>query len=134
MPVTQSAFGSLDAAMEAMIQAKRTLTTGATGNHTLTVGEFINGVYTVPDGGSAANIQTPTAAAIVAAIKDCAVGTEFSFILYNLDAGDSMTLTAGSGVTVEGTVTAVATKARRFDCVVTNITAASEAVLVLTTA
>jgi hypothetical protein len=112
---------SLNDAIATLSKQKMTVTAGTTGARTLSADEFVDGVFTQADGGAAANITTPTAAAIVAAIKGCEVGTSFDFILRNLDAADAMTLVGGSGVTVVGTATAAAASCSHFKGVVTNV-------------
>lgn len=130
MTVFKAAQASLNDAVATLSKNAYTVTAGTTGAATLTATQFVMGVYTQADGGAAANITTPTAAAIVALIKGCAVGTSFDFILRNLDAADAMTLVGGTGVTVVGAATAAATSCAHFKAVVTNVTASSEAVIV----
>lgn len=88
---------------------------------TLTVTEFINGVY-IQTGTPGTSIKTsPTAAAIVAAIIGCAIGSKFEFIVDN--GGDAaLTLAAGDGVTISGTATITEAKTRMFVGVVTAVT------------
>lgn len=83
-----------------------------------------------PAGGDRAD-NTPTAALLVAAIKDCKVGDSFEFTVRNTaDAAETITVTAGSGVTTSGTMTIAQNASRRFLAVVTNATSSSEAVTV----
>jgi hypothetical protein len=97
---------------------------------TLTTTEFIDAVYIQTGTPGAANKTTPTAAAIVAAIRGAAVGSVFDFWLDN--GGDNtITIVAGAGVTLSGTATCATTKNKRFTGVVTNIGAATEAVRVI---
>ena len=115
----------------AAINAARGLfdnTKATTGNATLTTDEFINGFCYNSTG--AAELTTPTAAAIVAAIKDCAVGTHFFFGVVATSA-HAVTLTGGTDVTIPSTANVVtASTAGLFIGVVTSVTASSEAVYV----
>lgn len=103
----------------------RTAEAGATG--AFTTAHVINGVYHQNDGGTPGTRTLPTAAALVAAIRGCAVGTSFRFLVHNEDAGDTLTVAAGSGGTGFGTLTVAATKNREFLVVITNVTPSSEA-------
>jgi len=87
---------------------------------------FINGIFTTT-GGSTCTLTTPTAAAIVAAMPNCQVGSAGVVRIYNANSG-TFTVSAGSGVTVTGPTTVATTKALGYDLVVTNATSGSEAV------
>lgn len=107
-----------------------TSTTVATTPVTLTAAQFINGIIDVTVANSTTALSTPTAAAIVAAIPGCQVGSVFDVALMNLGSG-TLTWTLGTGVTGKTTndVTTVATnKGMSYKCIVTNVTASSEAV------
>lgn len=73
-----------------------------TGDVTLTAAQILSGVYHAdPDGARA--ITTPTAAALVAAVKDAKAGVSGYFSLINQASGDEpMTFTAGTDVTLVG--------------------------------
>jgi hypothetical protein len=130
MKVFKSAVPSLNDAIAQLSQNVYTKVDAASGagSVTLTVDQFVNGIYVQADGGAAANKTTPTAAAIVAGIKGCKVGTCFSFMLRNEDAADAMTVVGGTGVTVKGTATVAATKNSIWVGYVVSVTASSEAV------
>lgn len=105
-----------------------------TGVVQLTTAQILQGLLPV-DCQDAQSITTPTAAAIVAAINGCQVGTAFYLDIINY--GDStLTLALGSGVTkvTIATVSCVLTMAtlvaKRFVFIVTNVTPGSEAVQV----
>lgn len=69
----------------------------------------------------------PTAALVVAAIPGVQVGTAFEFILRNTaDASETITMTAGTGVTISGTATVAQNNSKRWLIVVTAITAGAE--------
>jgi len=121
MTVFTSEQKSLDAAI--MTLAKnvkiRTSETGAVG--AFTTAHIINGVYHQTDGGTPGTRTTPTATAIVAAIRGCAVGTSFRLLVHNADAADTLTVAAGTGVTGYGPLTVAAGLTREFVFVVTNV-------------
>lgn len=96
--------------------AAKTVTT----HYTLTVGEMINGIVKEAGTPGAHNVTTPTAAQIVAAIKNCQVGSAFEFVLMNTS-DNTATIVAGTTVTLVG-VTAVPTnKTQVYRGVVTAI-------------
>lgn len=72
---------------------------------------------------------TPTAAQIVAAIPGCEVGTGYEITIRN-SAGFTLTMLAGSGVTLSGTTTVATVSARRYQVEVTNVDSGTEAVTV----
>jgi hypothetical protein len=74
---------------------------------TLSAAQIINGIVNQSGTPGAFNMTTPTAAAIVAALKNCQIGTKFEFVLMNGGDG-TVTIVAGDGVTLAG-VTAVPT-------------------------
>ena len=87
---------------------------------TLTVDEFVNGIYHQSGTPGTSVKTTPTAAAIVAAMNNPLVGTTFEFIVLN--AGDgALTITGGTGVTVTPIATITAAKSRKFVGVVTAV-------------
>jgi hypothetical protein len=96
-----------------------TLTT-AGGARTLTVSELFAGFMLV-NCDDAQNLVTPTAALIVAGLKGAEVGSSFEFVIRNT--GDStLTVTAGTGVTLSGTMTVGTLNQKRFLVRVTAIT------------
>jgi len=83
-----------------------------------------------PNGGARSDV-TPTAAAIVAGIPGAQVGDHFDFVIKNTaDAAETITVTAGAGVTLSGTMTIAQNNLRKFRCELTNVTASSEAVTI----
>jgi|KBSMisStaDraftv2_1062788.scaffolds.fasta_scaffold156335_2 hypothetical protein len=100
----------------------------------MTTAQLLQGLLPV-DCQDAGSITTPTAAAIVAAIPGCQVGTAFDLDVVNY--GDTtLTLALGTGVTkttiatVSAVLTMVTLVSKKFRFVVTNTTAGSEAVTV----
>lgn len=80
---------------------------------------------------AAAAFALPTAALLVAAIPNAKVGDSFSFIITNNSAGaNTITVSAGSGGTGDGTLTVAQNVCRLFIVTITNVTAAAEAYLV----
>lgn len=91
------------------------------------IGEFIS---RDPTGASRADLSD-TAALIVAAIPGAIVGSSFEFTIRNdADAAETITLTTNTGITLSGTMTIAQNNSKRFLVVVTNATAASEAVTI----
>jgi len=96
---------------------------------TYTTDQFKTGFILRDPNGLARADVTPTAAQIVAAYPDCNVGFSFDVHIRNTaDAAETITLTAGTGVTISGTATIAQNNAKTFRCVVTNITIGSQAV------
>lgn len=102
----------------------------AAGPVTLTTAQFINAIVRA-SGQAGVTFNTPTAAAIVAAIPNCQVGSWFEFVLQNNNSGTA-TVTGGAGVTMVGIVTSPATnKTQIYKGIVTNATLTTEAVKVV---
>lgn len=82
-----------------------------------------------PNGSDRSDIF-PTAAQIVAAIPNCAVGSSFRLHIRNTaDADETITMTApDSSVVLSGTMTISQNNAREFLCQVTNVTGSSESI------
>jgi len=98
---------------------------------TYTAAEILSG-FLLRDALSSARADLlPTAAAIVAAINGCQVGTSFRTWIRNTGAGaGSITLTTNTGLTLSGTVAIVFQQQKELLFVVTNNTVGSEAVTV----
>lgn len=98
-------------------------------NPTLTAAQMLNGIVNVSGQTAAQAVTTPTAAALVAAIPNCQVGSSFDFVLQNANTSSgAVTFTAGSGVTNVGTVNVPITKTQVYRGIVTNATSGAEAV------
>jgi hypothetical protein len=103
-----------------------TVTTDSTaGARTYTAAELIGGLILRDPNGAGRSDVTPTAALILAAFNGGAkVGTAFEFTIRNTaDAAETITLTAGTGVTLSGTMTIAQSNSKRFLAVVTGIDA-----------
>lgn len=96
---------------------------------TYTTDQFKTGFILRDPNGLARADVTPTAAQIVAAYPDCYVGFSFDVEIRNTaDAAETITLTAGTGVTISGTATIAQNNTKTFRFYVTNDTIGSEAV------
>jgi hypothetical protein len=99
----------------------------------MTLAQVLQGLLPV-DCQSAGTFTTPTAAAIVAGINGCQVGTSFDLDIVNYGAA-TLTIGLGAGVTkttiatVSSVLTMVTLVSKRFKFVVTNVTPGSEAVV-----
>ena len=105
----------------------QTVTTAAA--VTYTAAQLLAGLILRDPNGAGRSDVTPTAAAIVAALQGARVGLSFEFTIRNdADAAETITVTAGSGVTLSGTMTIAQNNIKRFLVNVTNATSGSEAV------
>jgi hypothetical protein len=87
---------------------------------TYTAAQFLGGLILRDPAGASRSDVTPTAALIIAAITQAGVGNSFEFTIRNTaDAAETITLTAGTGVTLSGTMTIAQNNSKRFLCVVT---------------
>jgi hypothetical protein len=93
---------------------------------TLTVAQFVNAIL-VRSGAAGVSDTTPSAAAIVAALAGCMVGSTFEFTVVNQNTG-TLTLVAGTGVTLNGTATCPTVNTIRWIGQVTNPNPGAEAV------
>jgi hypothetical protein len=109
-----------------------TVTIDATGGvRTYTAAELIGGlILRDPAGGNRADVS-PAAADVVAGIPGAIVGSSFEFTIRNTaDAAETITVTAGAGVTLSGTMTIAQNNSKRFLAVCTNVTGGAEAVTI----
>lgn len=87
---------------------------------TYTAAQLLGGLILRDPAGGARSDVTPTAALIIAAITQAGVGNSFEFTIRNTaDAAETITVTAGTGVTLSGTMTIAQNNSKRFLCVVT---------------
>lgn len=114
------------------VQHAATVTTDATaGAKTYSAAELIGGLILRDPAGDARSDVTPDADDIVAGISGAIVGSSFEFTIRNTaDASETITLTAGSGVTLSGTMTIAQNNSKRFLAVCTNVTTGTEAVTI----
>jgi len=101
-----------------------TVTTEETAdNHTYTAAELLGGLILRDPAGGDRSDPTDTAANIIAAITQAGAGNSFEFTIRNTaDAAETITVTAGTGVTLSGTMTIAQNNSKRFMCVVTSAT------------
>lgn len=106
-------------------------TIATAGPVTYTAAQLLGGLILRATTGAARSDTTPTAALIVAAISGALAGRSFEFTIRN-DAGaaETITLLAGVGVTLSGTMTIAQNNMRRFRLVITNAGTATEAVTI----
>jgi hypothetical protein len=96
--------------------------------HTMTTAELLQSWYQITGGATAMALTMPTAAAIVAALVNCQVGSAFEVIFDN-QSGGTTTITTNTGITLVGTTQTIATTVRRlYRGIVTNATIGAEAV------
>jgi len=100
------------------------------GSSTISIGNFMSAVFTRTGPAGPFNDTTPTAAAIVAAIPGCEAGSGYDWY-YRNTSGSTMTLVAGSGVTLSGTTTVATNQCRLYKIIATNVGAGTEAVTVV---
>ena len=100
-----------------------TVTTDTTaGANTWSAAEFIGGLLLRDPNGDHRSDVTPTATQLVTAISNCKVGTAFRVIIRNTaNAAETITVTAGSGVTLSGTMTITQNNTKEFLCRVDNV-------------
>lgn len=83
----------------------------ATSTATLTTAQLLGGILLGSPGTSAATYTTPTGAQIDAALSNAKVGSYFDLYIQNVNGSSSgvITLAGGTGVTISGLATVVAT-------------------------
>lgn len=93
---------------------------------TLTAAQIIDSKIFKQTPSAARTLTTSTAALLVAAATDYAVGTSFDFSIINLAAASySITLAGGDGVTIVGLATVAPVTSAMFRVVIDSATAAS---------
>ena len=109
-----------------------TVTTDITeGVRTYTAAELIGGLILRDPSGANRSDVSPTAAAIVAGFAGGIVGSSFEFTIRNdANAAETITLTAGAGVTLSGTMTIAQNNSKRFLCRLDNVGSGTEAVTI----
>lgn len=114
------------------VQRVTTVTTDVTaGARTYTAAELVGGlILRDPTGGNRSDVS-PTAALIVGAVTAAIATSSFEFIIRNTaDAAETITLTAGAGVTLSGTMTIAQNNSKRFLAVIDNAGSGTEAVTI----
>lgn len=125
-------IGPLPAIATATERSVTTVTTDVTaGARTYTAAEIIGGLILRDPTGANRSDVTPTAAAIVAGLSGAIASSSFEFTIKNTaDAAETITLTAGAGVTLSGTMTIAQNNSKRFLAVIDNAGGGAEAVTV----
>lgn len=101
------------------------------GAATYSAANLVGGMIIRDPAGANRSDVTPTAAEIVGAIAGAVAGSAFEFTVRNAaDAAETITITAGTDVTLSGTMTIAQNNSKRFLAVVTNAASGSEAVTV----
>lgn len=104
-----------------LIQSAMNIVTTA-GAVTLSVSQFVNGIYRRDPNGSGRTDVTPTAVAVLNTLPIAAVGSVFTFFVRNdADAAETITISGGTGVTLVGTATVAQNTTCLFFGVVTGI-------------
>lgn len=110
-------FGFMQNVNEALDLDLNVLIGGTATSLTLTTTQFLSSIIDYSGSpGSGVTVTTPTAAQIIAALPNTIPGDGFNYLLYfiNDSAGQTATITAGSGVTVSGTATVATATMRQF--------------------
>jgi hypothetical protein len=110
-----------------VLAKKGTVTTNTTASaQTYTAAQIIGGLILRDPNGAGRSDVTPTAALIYAALGSPAKYTDISFdftVRNTADAAETITLTAGTGVTLSGTMTIAQNNSKTFRVVVNSPTA-----------
>ena len=124
-------IGQVPAITQIAWQRTTVLTDSTAGAKTYTAANLIGGMILRDPNGGARSDVTPTAANIVGGIDGAVVGSSFEFTIRNTaDASETITVTAGSGVTLSGTMTIAQNNSKRFLAVCDNVTGGTEAVTI----
>lgn len=118
-------------AEDALLYLRSVATISTADAATYTAAQIVGGLIDRDPNGADRSDVTPTAAQLVAAVPGVQVGS--SFVLYvknTADAAETITVTAGSNVTLTGTMTIAQNKTRAFLVLFTNVTSSSEAVTI----
>lgn len=95
---------------------------------TYTAANFLGGIILRDPNGAGRSDVTPTAALLLAAMPRAEVGQAVEFFIRNTaDAAETITMTAGTGVTLSGTMTIAQNNTKEFVAVFTNVTGGAEA-------
>lgn len=98
------------------------------GNETLSAAQLMTRLILRDPAGGARTDTTATAAQIVAAVPNPAVGVTIEIVIRNTaDAAEAITVAGGTGVTVSGTATIAQNNSKIFWLVLDNVTSGTEA-------
>jgi len=122
-----STFGGLRVKEKKTLDLSSVSTISTAGVVTYTAAQFLGGLILRDPNGAGRSDVSPTAALLIAAMQNAGgpaiVGSSFEFTLRNTaDAAETITMTAGTGVTLSGTMTIAQNNSKRFLVVVTAVT------------
>jgi hypothetical protein len=120
----ENLMGPINSIISNFSRSFQTLANAA--GQTLTVAQSVNAIL-LRSGAAAVTDTTPTAAAIVAALANPGNNDTFRLTIINTNTG-TLTIGAGTGVTLAGTTTIPTVNTREYVGVITNATKGSEAV------
>lgn len=111
---------ALNAIVAATSRAYNSITTASP---TFTAAQFVNGLISISGQTAAQSPVVPTAAAIVAAIPNCQIGSSFETVIINAHTSlGAATLQVATGVTFSGGTNVIPiTKSQRFRGIVTAV-------------
>lgn len=111
LPAVGGGYQPNDGNLNEIVISKMAAPNTATVTATLTTTQLLGGILLGSPGTSAATYTTPTGAAIDAVLTAAKVGTTFDLAIVNVDGSSSgvITLGPGTGVTIVGLATVVAT-------------------------
>ena len=116
--------GPFPQALQGVTKLTTVSTISTAGAATYTAAQLLGGMIIRDPAGAARSDVTPTAALIIAALPQGGIaGQSFEFTIRNAaDADETITVTAGTDVTLSGTMTIAQNNSKRFLCVVTSAT------------
>ena len=111
LPFVGGGYQSNDGNLNEVVLEKMAAPNTATATATLTTTQLLGGILLGSPGSSAAAYTTPTGTQIDAVLDSAKVGSTFDLNIINVDGSGSgvITLTAGTGITIVGLATVVAT-------------------------
>ena len=120
---TVELVGPFPPSLGTLIGQTTVTTDGTAGPLTYTAAQLLGGLILRDPNGGARSDVTPDATDIIAAMAQAGAGNSFEFAIRNTaDAAETITVTAGAGVTLSGTMTIAQNNSKRFLCVVTGAT------------
>lgn len=124
-------LGMCPAITDAVQRVTAVATKNTAGAVTYTAAELVGGLILRDPNGANRSDVTPTAAQIVGAVPAAIATSSFEFIIRNdADAAETITLTAGAGITLSGTMTIAQNNSKRFLAVITNAGSGTQAVTI----
>lgn len=122
-PQSNTRFGGVEL-MDALIENINPVTKTTAGAVTYTADEISRGLILRDPNGAGRSDVFPTAAQLYAELGRPSVGSAFKFIIRNTaDAAETITMTAGTGITISGTATIAQNNTKIFVAVFTSPTA-----------